>query len=81
MARVHTRKKVARTLFRKLPFGCPFWLATNLSTTPFIKRGRTTYLSGWNTTTGAPIETTVSSVNVAVVKVPEIFTGQNEQSE
>jgi hypothetical protein len=73
----HTQRHY-RTQFRKLAFGQAFWLASNPGVGPFIKRGRTAYLGGWNATPdGSPILTTVSDTSVAVVRVPEVFLAQN----
>lgn len=74
---MHSQKHY-RTQFRRLAFGEAFWLATNLATAPFIKRGRTSYLGGWNPSPdGSPILTAVADTSVAVVRCPGVFLSQN----
>jgi hypothetical protein len=71
---VYHKKKVYRTTFRNLPFGHNYWVDSSLSVAPSEKYNRTNALGGWNTTTGAPILSSVADVSVAVVRVPRQFT-------
>lgn len=73
----YRRKKVERSYFRKLPTGAPYWLSSNIATSPFIKVARRSRISGWSPVTGLATLTAITDVGVAVVKVPQVFTGQN----
>ena len=74
---MHTQRRY-RTQFRRLAFGEAFWLASNTSVAPFIKKGRTSYLAGWAASPdGSATLTTVADTSVAVVRVPGVFLAQN----
>ncbi|HXJ57993.1 MAG TPA: hypothetical protein VNU68_15160 [Verrucomicrobiae bacterium] len=76
MARKYHQVKKYRTQFRRLAFGEAFWLASNLTVAPFVKLSRTGYLGAW-AADGSDTETAVSATNVAVVRCPGVFLGQN----
>lgn len=61
--------RVARSHFRELPAGQPYWLATSLAVAPSTKMRRTRRITGFSTTTHA-LTTTVVDVSLNVVKVP-----------
>lgn len=64
--------KRSRSQFRRLRFGQPYWLATNVATAPSIKYDNTNLLNGYGSD-GSPTLSAVSPTNVAVIKVPQQF--------
>lgn len=70
---MYARTRAERSQFRKIPFGAPYFLATNLATAPTIKYSRRASLGGWSTSTGRPTTTAVADTSVAVVKVPRVI--------
>lgn len=82
MTLVPHRNRVYRTNFRKLASGAPYWVAsTGTASAPLQKYRRGLRFDGWTIPGGAPILTQVTDSTVAVIRVPEIFTFQNEVME
>lgn len=75
------RNRVQRSTFNKLPRGAPYWLATNTGVRASLKWKGNFRIDGWTIPGGAPILVQEATNQVAVIRVPELFTSQNEVSE
>jgi hypothetical protein len=75
-ARVYQKRRVNRTLFRKLPAGSAYWASSDFTVAPVIKRNRTTSLHAFTVSTGASTGDTVTPTTTAVARVPGQFIGR-----
>lgn len=81
MPLVFHRTKLERTTFRKLAKGADYWLASQTNVVPNIKYQRTSYLGGLtNLLPGTLTPGQVADVSVPVVKIPQIWLGQNNSN-